>query len=287
MRARRGTGYLHRPPTLTERASSSWRGARIPSSFEPAAHPPFLELFWRFGPLDQGKLNACTGFAVAMGATIQSVAGGAERAVSLSPMLPYWAARRREWGADELVKDEGAYVDDIVWAFNAFGALDDFYGAYRSANTDDDHSWRKTFLELQHATVNKRPAPEEFRAALRTRSELQLRMRSILAKGPRLAQRLAHSLHLGQVCFVALPVGPTFLDPPDRGAIPEHPDAPPLGYHFVCLLDWRLSWGGAGGYELLCGNSWGADWGDGGTAWLSPWLLAQSLGGWYLESVGP
>lgn len=261
-------GYRHRPPALRERAGSAWRSRRVSDAFEPVVHPPFTELFMRFGPLDQGELSACTGFGVAMGATLQAVAAGAKRSVALSPRLPYWAARRREAGRDELVTDQGAFVDDVVWAFNAFGA------------TDDQPHMR----ELSEHTVNVRPPPSDFRAALAVRSELQLRMRAIVAGGDRLVQRLAHSLHLGQVCFLALPVTELFLDAeagPD--AIGPQPLERALGYHFVCVLNWRRSWANRYRYDLLCGNSWGWRWGNNGTAWLSPELVAQSLGAWYLE----
>lgn len=265
----RGLGYRHRTPTLTERAGSAWRSRRVPDGFRPSHHPPFPALFQRFGPMDQGTLSACTGFALAMGATIQSVAEGASRVVPLSPRVPYWAARRREARADELVRDEGAYVDDVVWAFNSFGAT-------------DEPPWMQ---DLSAQTVNERPPPSAFRAAYRVRSELQLRLRPIVASGERLVQRITHSLHEGEVCFVALPVGESFLDPGPSPIGPQ-PLERALGYHFVCLLDWqRRHGGGRGDYELLCGNSWGWWWGQAGMAWLSPELVQQSLGAWYLERL--
>jgi hypothetical protein len=268
----RGLGYRHRPPSLGQRAASAWRSRRVSGAFEPFLHPPFPELFLRFGPLDQGELNACTGFGVAMGATLQAALGGAKRSVALSPRLPYWAARRREAGADELVTDEGAFVDDVVWAFNAFGA------------TDDQPHMR----ELTASTVNQRPPASDFRAALAVRSELELRMRAIVASGDRLVQRLAHSLNRGQVCFVALPVTESFFDAgPGPDAIGPQPLERALGYHFVCLLDWRRTLRDRYRYELLCGNSWGWRWGDSGMAWLSPELVAQSLGACYLERSAP
>jgi len=135
-------------------------------------------------------------------------------------------------------------------------------------------------LSLTAETVNERPPLGMFRAALRVRSQLRLRMRAIVDGGDRLLQRLAHSLHQGQVGFVALPVADSFLEPgPD--AIPEQPMDDAIGYHFVCVLDWRRPPGGD--YELLCGNSWGPHWGEGGTAWMSPALVRQSLGAWFLE----
>lgn len=258
----RGLGYRHRPPTLLARAGSALRRVRVPADFEPTVHPPFAELFHRFGPLDQGPLNACTGFGVAMGATIQSAAGGRAYRRALSPLLPYWAARRREVGSDELVRDEGAYVDDVVWAFNAFG------------------SFEGGDLDMARVQVNDRPPPCDFRAALRERSRLQLRLRQIVDEPVRLLQRIAHSLHLGQVCFLALPVGASFFEPP-LGAIPAQ-RGEIAGYHFVCVLDWYRFGGGL--FELLCGNSWGS-WANGGTAWLSPELCMQSLGAWYLEHM--
>lgn len=263
---RRGLGYRHRKLTLEQRASSAWRSRRVAASFEPWRHPPFPALFRRFGPLDQGELNACTGFGVAMGATLQTALAGSERVVALSPRLPYWAARRREAGDDELIQDDGAFVDDVVWAFNAFGAT-------------ADKPW---IQELTADNVNERPSPADFREALRVRAALQLRIRPIVAQGARLVQRIAHSLHLGQVCFTALPVGDSFLDP-DARVIGAQPLEYSLGYHFVCLLDWRRAPGGS--LELLCGNSWGLTWGERGTAWLSPALIGQGLGAWHLENL--
>jgi hypothetical protein len=259
---RRGLGYRHRPPSLTARASSALRSRRVAETFTPTVHPPFGELFARYGALDQGALNACTGFGVAMGATLQAAATGLQMPSALSPRLPYWAARRREAGDDDLVEDEGAFVDDVVWAFNAFGA---------------------SATELTAENVNERPPPSAFRAGLVVRSALKLRLRAIVAQGARLVQRVAHSLHKSQVCFAALPVADTFLSP-GSGAIPAQSLERALGYHFVCLLDWRHAFGS---YELLCGNSWGTEWGERGTAWVSPELMGQSLGAWYLERIAP
>lgn len=280
-RFHRGTGYLHRAPSLAERASSAWRSRRVAASFRPSLHPPFPELFKRFGPMDQGALSACTGFGVAMGATLQSVAGGAQREVALSPMLPYWAARRRAVKSDDQVRDEGAYVEDVVWAFNTFGALDDVLRAHALGDGREPDPLQRRIRDFVHAEVNQRPAPSEFRAALRVRSELQLRMRTIVEEGDRLLQRVAHSLHLGQVCFLALPVADSFLEP-GPGVIPAQ-TVGIIGYHFVCLLDWHRN--DFGSYEFLCGNSWGPEWALGGTAWLSSWLCKQTLGAWYLERV--
>ena len=111
-------------------------------------------------------------------------------------------------------------------------------------------------------------------------------MKTIVASGPRLLQRISHSLHHRQVCFVALPVGESFLGASKHegpATIPAEPIADVLGGHFVCLLDWRRRRGV--GYDFLCGNSWGAYWGDRGTAWLSPDLVEQTVGAWYLERI--
>lgn len=265
---RRGLGYLHRPPSLRARLTSAARATRVPADFEPTAHPPFPELYQRIGAMDQGVLNACTGYGLAMGAMLQEAAAGFRRFAALSPRVPYWAARRREVGADELVEDQGAFVDDVVWAFNHFGASEVELGTEQAR------------APLSSELVNDRPPPAEFRQALRVRSQLRLRMRSIVASGDRLVQRLTHSLHQRQVGFVALPVGDSFYDPPP--VIPAQRDH--YGYHFVCVLDWRRR--ATGGYELLCGNSWGWGWGVLGTAWLSPELVKQTLGAWYLELEG-
>lgn len=262
-----GTGYRHRPPTLSERAGSSLRALRVGADFEPELHPPFPELFRRFGPLNQGRFNACTGCGVAMGATLQAAAGGLELPQALSPLIPYWAARRRDAGSDDRVEDNGAFVDDVVWAFNAFGA-------------SNDNSNRGLFLGLRAETINRRPPSSDFREALRVRSQLQLRMQPIIAERERLVQLLAHSLHLGRVCFVAVPVADSFLDP-RQDLIDAQPLDQSIGYHFVCLLDWRRNVFGK--YELLCGNSWGRLWAAEGTAWLTRYLIQQSLGAWYLE----
>src|SRR5690606_7270196 len=93
--------------------------------------------------------------------------------------------------------------------------------------------------------------------------------------------------HEREVCFVALPAGESFLDPGSSPIGPQRLERA-LGYHFVCLLDWqRRHGGGRGDYELLCGNSWGWWWGQAGMAWLSPELVQQSLGAWYLEPLSP
>lgn len=264
-----GTGYRHRPPTLSERARSTVLSLGVGVDFEPTVHPPFPELFRRYGPLNQGRFNACTGCGVAMGATLAAAAAGHEFTQALSPLIPYWAARRRQAGSDELVRDDGAFLDDVVWAFNYFGA-------------SQDHSNQGLFLGLRAETVNSRPPPSEFREALRVRSQLQLRMRPIVAERERLVQLLAHSLELGRICFVALPVGPSFLDPRDE-VIREQPLDQSLGYHFVCLLDWRRN--AFGHFELQCGNSWGRLWADLGTAWLSRFLIKQAIGAFYLEPL--
>lgn len=263
-----GTGYRHRPPTLSERARSALVSLAVGVDFEPTTHPPFPELFRRYGPLNQGRFNACTGCAVAMGATLAAAAAGHDLPSALSPLIPYWAARRKRAGSDEFVQDDGAYLDDVVWAFNWFGA-------------SDDKSSQGLFVGLRADMINARPPPSEFREALRVRSQLQLRMRPIVAERERLVQLLAHSLHLGRVCFVALPVGDSFLEP--RQDVIGNQIGQVLGYHFVCLLDWRKN--DFGQFELQIGNSWGRLWADQGTAWASRFLIKQAVGAFYLEPL--
>ena len=262
-----GTGYLHRDPTLLDRAGSRWRSRRVGESFTPTKHPPFLGLFRQFGgPWDQSIFNACTGYATSMAMLIAAEHRGI-RLPRLSPLLPYWAARCRDAADELLITDSGAYVDDVVWAYNRFGA-------------PDARTWPFDGLprEEQVRRINARPTPGAFRSALAIRHlSGRMRLRPIIDSGPRLTQRIAHSLHLEQVVLVALPVGSSFAGGL-RDPIPAQSDE--YGYHYVPLLDWRE---GSGGYEALIGNSWGRHWGSAGVAWASSALLEQAIATHYLE----
>lgn len=259
-----GTGYLHREPTLIERVGSAWRSRRVADTFVPTHHPRFKETFWRLGPWNQSISNACTGYASVMGLLIQAEANGLSLP-RLSPLLPYWAARCRD-APDELITDGGAYVDDIVWAFNRFGAPSEAQWPFDTLSRKE-----------RERVINQRPPPSVYRAALAIRHMAgPMRMRAIVDRPERLPLRIAHSLHNDQVVLVALPVGDEFF----RGVEPIPPQEPE-GWHYVLVLDWRVN--SEGLIEGLIGNSWG-QWGNRGTAWASNGLLRQASAVHYMEA---
>lgn len=264
-----GLGYKHRKPGVLDRASSKLRSLRVGAEFTPTVHPRFPTWFRMMGALDQGQFNACTGFGLAQGVRLDQSKSWMAPPL-LSPLVPYWSARRRETGDDDYVLDNGAYVDDVVWAFNAFGSCREEHYPFIDRSRSE-----------QTELINARPPQRVYQLALARRDTLKLKLKRIVDHGDRLLQRTAHSLHLEQVCFTAIPVDYQFLQGHD---VYMTGGGPSLGYHFLALLDWRPSITGTS-YDLLCGNSWGNEWGDYGTAWIAPTLTRQAQGVWYLEST--
>ena len=259
IRGRHGTGYLHRAPSRLAKLSSDWRSRRIGDDFTPTVHPPFTRYFLQIGAMDQGGTNACTGYALTMGSMIMARSHEID-VPRLSPLLPYWAARCRDATDEALIQDSGAYVDDVVWAFNRFGAPTEDLLPFDSLTTRE-----------RRAVVNKPPPPAAFRNALAIRSRLKrAKLRPIVDTGDRLVLRAAHSLHKGQIVFAALPVSDAFMV-----ALDPIPPQTPEGWHYVALLDWRYN--ERFELELLIGNSWSSYWGFKGTCWASSGLIQQAL----------
>jgi len=261
----RGLGYIHRRPTAIVRVGSALRSRRVPRSFTPTRHPRFAALWGH--PRDQGALQACTGYFTTRGKELVIAAVWGET-VEFSPLASYaWGRGRR----DSVLVDTGAFTGDVVWAENTIGPC-----------PSAAWPWDNAAEGSNDRIVNVRPSVEAVMLAKRMRRTYPIVVREIVDDGDRLVQRILHSLDLGQLVGVAIPVGEELI----AGTMLLTAQLNERGYHQVCILNWRKNRHGE--YDFLIGNSWGATWGGTesppGTQWCTAALVKQSIHTCYMEA---
>lgn len=257
-------GFIHQAPSLIDRAASAARSLSVPRGFTPSVHPPFPELF---GEAWTQHVNACTGFALAKGAGVMAKMEGID-VPEFSAFAPYDYGRLRR---SKTLVDEGARLKDVAWGWNHIGAVAERHRPSHSLS-----------MTAQIRTVNELPRGLDRVAcsldAARWKRELPISLKPIVAIGPRLEQRILHSLHNCQLPLTSLPVGDEF--DAGLGVIPAQ--KPKRGLHLVIILDWRLR---GGDYEFLIGNSWSPDWGNEGRQWVRASLIHRATSAFYFERI--
>lgn len=269
----RSFGYVHGTPGIAARVGSAMRARRVPAGFKPTRHPTFVD---RWGaPLNQDPTNSCVGFTLAreweltVGGLTQNAGVTAPK---ISPGAIYYWARRKAQKRGPL-EDSGCYTGDALDVLNDIGPC-----------PDRNFPFRNEKPAVLAERVKAAPPASAVLASKRMRDIYpSVKGKTIVDYGDRLVERILHSLDLGQICGIAIPVGEQFVDGSETlDATPQNDVA---GYHEVTLLDWRVV---DGEFQLLVGNWWGA-WGGTdsplGTQWSRASLIKQSIHTHYLTGA--
>jgi hypothetical protein len=203
---------------------------------------------------NQGGTGECFGFASVQGIHIDLQAQS-KPSTLLSPVLPYWAARREETPADTDITDSGSDPDGMTKALADVGACP----------WDED--------PFDEAKVNDRPNDTAFLAAQQHRCTLL----PILATGSELFPAIRHVIEVERhPVLIALNVVPQF-DNPHAGGIVDDPTGTSRGLHAQCLFGTRLIGGASGGVAALDAGSWGLDDGVDGIKILTARFIAGAV----------
>jgi hypothetical protein len=198
---------------------------------------------------DQGNSAECFGFAAVQAIHIELQAQG-KPSTLLSPVLPYWGARREETDADTDLTDSGSDPDGMTKAIADIGACP----------WDED--------PFDEAKLNDRPNDTAFLAAQQHRCTIL----PILATGNALYDAIQHVICIERhPVLIALQVVPAFDNPGTDGVI-DDPTGKSRGLHAQCLfgVDQR-------GF-VDDANSWGlGQWTPNGCASLTPRFIAGAV----------
>jgi hypothetical protein len=197
---------------------------------------------------DQIGTAECFGFAAVQAIHIALQAEGRPSSL-LSPVLPYWAARRERAGADTDITDSGSDPDGMIAALSDFGAC----------------PWEED--PFNETKVNDKPNDTAFLAAQQHRCLLS----PIFATGAMLYPAIRHVIEVERrPVLIALQVVRAF-DNPGPGGVIDDPSGPSRGLHAQCIF-------GTTKIGARDANSWGlGDWTPDGTATLTPRFIAGAV----------
>lgn len=263
-----GLGYIHEAPTLLDDLKSSLRSNRVPTGYRPTKHPDFVR---HFPGHSQSSTSSCTGFGTMHMVTCQAMSEGVDIG-DISAFAPYWDGRLYQAKRRDRMSDDGARVSHVVKAFNKSGPIPEALWPSYTLRTRE--RMREAVMREPSAIATARLAGK------RERRKYRLELERIVASGERAVERIAHSLDKGQIVGVSIPVSKDF-DKRDPDAVIRDPGGPSRGWHWVCVLDWRL-WGDE--IQLLIGNSW-AGWGDGSKRWAATSFMGEARSIYYCSKL--
>lgn len=199
--------------------------------------------------LDQGDSGACFGFAAVQGEHIDRQARGQAGGI-LSPVVPYFYARREAVSSDAEVTDSGSDPDSMTAALNDFGACP------------------ISTLPFDENALNMPPGDVVLLVAQKVRCKIS----PILATGALLWTAIQHVICIERLpVLIALNVVPAFDNAGDTGGIIDDPSGTSRGGHAQCLY-------GVTAQGAQDANSWGiGQWTPDGTAILTPRFIAGAV----------
>jgi len=238
-----GFHFPKRWPTQLELATHQARTSKML-----ALPPPKPTILGAPTIKSQANTAECFGFAVVQGIHIALQAEGRPSSL-LSPVLPYWAARRERASSDTDIADSGSDPDGMIAACADFGAC----------------AWDED--PFDEAKVNDRPNDTAFLSAQQHRCLLS----PIFATGSMLYPAIQHVIAVERrPVLIALEVVPAF-DNPGADDVIDDPSGTSRGLHAQCLY-------GFNEIGARDANSWGiGNWTPDGTATLTPRFIAGAV----------
>jgi hypothetical protein len=193
--------------------------------------------------------GACFGFAAVQAEHIDRQVRGQSGEI-LSPVIPYFYARREAVSSDAEVTDSGSDPDSMTAAMNDFGACP------------------MSTLPFDASRINMPPGDVALLAAQKVRCKIS----PILATGPLLWTAIQHVICIERLpVLIALNVVPAFDNAADTGGIIDNPSGTSRGGHAQCLY-------GVTAQGAQDANSWGiGQWTPDGTAILTPRFIAGAV----------
>lgn len=239
----RGLGAImpKRWPTRTELDAHSNR-----MRFASAAAPPAPVMLGAPDIRDQLSTNSCFGFATCQAVHVRKQVLG-QPSELLSPMIPYFEARRLELGRDSDVRDDGCDPYGMMTAWADFGAC----------------PW--DFAPFDVGAINQRPGAIAFQVA----QKVQCKIEPILETGQRLWSAIQHAVGVEKKPVVhALEVTQAFRHP--LNGMVDSDAGESEGLHANCIV-------GINEDGAIDANSWGTGYGSNGLVVLTPRFIAKRI----------